>query len=142
MAKYVLGTPYKRGKSDVIDSCEETSGQIAAGLAVTKKSDGTLQLPVSGALVGVAGAREPKNHQSVIRRGLDVAVRLAEGAAPSAEKTVYINAAGEFTDAAKTGETANTATGAAFTSGVITGVDPNTMVDVANCALIDMLGGL
>lgn len=142
MAKYVLGSPYMRGNSDVITSYEDTTGAIAAGVAVARKADGTVQLPSAGALAGIAGAREPLNHVSVVREGLMVPVRLAEGVTPTVGAPAYVTAEGLFTT-----ENSATATGAVFVgdkngNAAITGIDPNTGAEVANCALVDVVGGL
>lgn len=143
MAKYVLGSPYVRGNSDVITSYEDTTGAIAAGVAVARKSDGSVQLPASGALLGISGAREPLNHLSVVRQGLMVPVRLAEGVTPTVGAAAYVTSAGLFTTASD----GNTATGAVFTgdkdgNAAITGIDPNTGAEVAGCGLVDIVGGL
>lgn len=143
MAKYVLGSPYMRGNSDVITSYEDTTGAIPAGVAVARKADGSVILPASGALVGIAGAREPLQHLSVVRQGLMVPVRLASGVTPAVGAPAYVTGEGLFT----TESTNNTATGAVFVGdkdgvAAIVGIDPNTGNAVENCALVDVVGGL
>lgn len=141
--QYVLGSPLKRGNSDVIDNLEDTSGEIKPGCMVSVKPDGTAKIYASGDtnLYGVSGYREHKNRLGVIRCGLEVPVAVDEAASPAVGKKVYLTAAGLATDAAKTGETDNTATGAIFRSGKVVGVNAVTR-ETSDAALIDFPGGL
>lgn len=109
-----LGTPYKRGKSDVIDNFAPNGGAaVAEGVAVAQATDGTIKQAAAGdVIIGVSGLPEIKR-QSVVRSGLEVYVQLADGAAPAIGKPVYV-VGGKFTQAAKTGDADNVAVNAVF----------------------------
>ena len=140
-----LGTPYMRGKSDVIENfAPYNSTAVAEGLAVILHSDGTLKaFAGSGVIIGVAGVKEIKT-QSVVRAGLEVLVQLASGANPSAGAAVYVTADGKFTEAATvtvSDETVNnTAVNATFRGAKETAV--NSAGTTCDAAAIDFAGGL
>lgn len=135
-----LGTPYKRGKSDVIDNFAPNGGTaVAEGLAVAKAADGTIRTAGAGdVIIGVSGVCEIKR-QSVVRCGLETYVQLADGASPADGKAVYVSG-GKFTDAAKTGETNNTPVNAVFCTGKVT--CSNSKGAAVDGAAIDFPGGL
>lgn len=135
-----LGTPYKRGKSDVIDNFAPNGGtSVAEGLAVAKAADGTIKAAgANDVIIGVAGVCEIKR-QSVVRCALETYVQLAEGAAPADGKAVYVSG-GKFTDAAKTGETANIPVNAVFCTGKVSCRDSKG--NTVDGAAIDFPGGL
>lgn len=140
-----LGTPYMRGKSDVIENFAPNGGNaVAEGLAVILHTDGTIKpFAGSGVIIGVAGVKEMKN-QSVVRNGLEVVVQIASGAVPAKGAAVYVDADGKFTQAATTGEGGsavnNTAVNATFRGAKETAVtSAGTSVDAA---AIDFAGGL
>lgn len=135
-----LGTPYKRGKSDVIDNfAPNGSAAVAEGLAVAKAADGTIKAAgADDVIIGVSGVCEIKR-QSVVRCALETYVQLAEGAAPADGKAVYVSG-GKFTDAAKTGETANIPVNAVFCSGKVSCRDSKG--NTIDGAAIDFPGGL
>lgn len=140
-----LGTPYMRGKSDVIENFAPNGGNaVAAGLAVILHTDGTIKpYAGSGVIIGVAGMKEMK-HQSVVRAGLEVLVQLASGAVPAAGAAVYVDADGKFTQAATTSEGGsavnNTAVNATFRGAKETAIDASGTTHDA--APIDFAGGL
>lgn len=135
-----LGTPYKRGKSDVIDNfAPNGSAAVAEGLAVAKAADGTIKAAgADDVIIGVSGVCEIKR-QSVVRCALETYAQLAEGAAPADGKAVYVSG-GKFTDAAKTGETANIPVNAVFCSGKVSCRDSKG--NTVDGAAIDFPGGL
>ena len=135
-----LGTPYKRGKSDVIDNfAPNGSAAVAEGLAVAKAADGTIKAAgADDVIIGVSGVCEIKR-QSVVRCALETYVQLAEGAAPADGKAVYVSG-GKFTDAAKTGETANIPVNAVFCTGKVSCRDSKG--NTVDGAAIDFPGGL
>ena len=140
-----LGTPYMRGKSDVIENFAPNGGNaVAAGLAVILHTDGTIKpYAGSGVIIGVAGMKEMK-HQSVVRAGLEVLVQLASGVTPSSGAAVYVDADGKFTPSATTGEGGsavnNTAVNATFRGAKETAIDASGTTHDA--APIDFAGGL
>lgn len=137
-----LGTPYTRGKSDVIENAAPYQGAaIAEGLAVCKHTDGTIKAAGAAGeiIIGVSGMKEQKM-QSFIRTGLEVYVRLASGATPAVGGAVYVGADGKFTSAAKTGEVDNTAVNAVFASVKETCID--SAGKTYDAAAIDFPGGL
>lgn len=135
-----LGTPYKRGNSDVIDNFAPNGGTaVAEGVAVAQTTDGTIKQAAAGdVIIGVSGLAEIKR-QSVVRSGLEVYVQLADGATPAIGKPVYV-VGGKFTQATKTDQTDNTAVNAVFCTGKVKAKDSNgTEYDAA---AIDFAGGL
>lgn len=138
-----LGTPYKRGKSDVIDNFAPNGAAAAGeGLAVCKAADGTVKAvsALTDIVLGVAGVLEPSKRQSVVRTGLEVYVQLDSGVSPSEGEAVYVTAAGKFTNAAKAGENNNIAVNALFASGKVTAED--SAGKTCDAAAIDFPGGL
>lgn len=135
-----LGTPYKRGKSDVIDNFAPNGGtSVAEGLAVAKAADGTIKAAgANDVIIGVSGVCEIKR-QSVVRCALETYVQLAEGAAPADGKAVYVSG-GKFTDAAKTGSVDNVAVNAVFCTGKVSCRDSKG--NTVDGAAIDFPGGL
>lgn len=132
-----LGTPYMRGKSDVIENFAPNGGNaVAEGLAVILHTDGTIKpYAGSGVIIGVAGLKELK-HQSVVRSGLEVLVRLASGVTPAVGAAVYVDSDGKFTSTS----TDNTAVNATFRGEKETAVDSTgTTYDAV---AIDFAGGL
>lgn len=132
-----LGTPYMRGKSDVIENFAPNGGNaVAEGLAVILHTDGTIKpFAGSGVIIGVAGVKEIKT-QSVVRAGLEVLVQLASGANPSAGAAVYVTADGKFTDSSSSA----TAVNATFRGAKEAAV--NSAGTAVEAAAIDFAGGL
>lgn len=132
-----LGTPYMRGKSDVIENFAPNGGNaVAEGLATVLHTDGTLKAYAgTGVIIGVAGMKEMK-HQSVVRAGLEVLVQLASGAAPAVGAAVYVDKDGKFTSVS----TDTTAVNATFRGEKETAIDSNGVS--YDAAAIDFAGGL
>ena len=119
MAK-LLGTPYERGKSDVIISRKPTGGTaLEEGLFVKQGVEGFVSLAnasASAAPFGVMGQQESVAC-GVVVSGIKVAVQLDDSITPSAGAIVYCSAVtNKATNTSNTG--ANPATAATFT-GVI-----------------------
>ena len=131
-----LGTPYKRGNSDVIENFAPAGGTaVAEGMAVALDANGDLKA-VSSAddiVIGVAGICEHKR-QSVVRNGLEVYVQIDSAAAPVIGGAVHVTAAGKFT------HTGGTQVNATFATGKVSGV--NSKGEAVECAAIDFAGGL
>ena len=138
-----LGTPYKRGKSEVIDNFTPTTatGELE-GLPVCIAS-GKIDAVDNAAdvVIGVSGAFE-NGKQSVIRSGLSVLVQLSGDLVIVPGTPVYIDSAAgsptfKFTNVA----TDNTAVNATFAGAKEAGVDSAGNA-YSHCALIDFVGGL
>lgn len=140
-----FGTPYVRGKSEVIRSYRPKDGvAVAEGLFVGKDATGTLV--AAGTSVtpkGVSGVFELR-HQSIVEAGLETYVRLADGAVPKDGLPVYVTADGKATHLAQSGsgenQVENAQVNASFVSGPQTCRDSKG--DTASGAAIDFVGGL
>ena len=143
MAK-ILGTPYKRGKSEVITAFDRPSTDIEEGLAIIKTGKTSIAVYAgTGTPAGVMGGTEHKG-VSAVQHGLEVYVQIPDTVTTiTAGAPVYIvPASGKFTNVA----TDNTAVNATFVDGVITSdgtVKAGTSARVnQKCTLIDFAGGL
>lgn len=134
--KVQLGTTRSSEKS-----VDNHAGDIAAGMIVRQKSDGTISsLAADGMPLGISLGKSLSgtSRTAVCRAGLGVPVLLTGGFTPTIGAAVAIS---DTTGIAK----AYTGTGdayvnAVYASGVLTGVkEDNT---TANVALIDFPGGL
>lgn len=94
MAK-LLGTPYERGKSDIVVSRKPTSGTaLEEGLFVKQGVEGFVSLANASAAApawGVMGQQEAVAC-AVVLAGLKVAVQLDDAITPTAGQTVYVSA--------------------------------------------------
>lgn len=111
-----LGTPYKRGQSDIIKAYNRPTADIEEGLAITETNVVTIKKFAGGAEIpaGVMGGTELKGVSAVVA-GLEVFCQLDDAvAAITANDKVYVTAAGKFTNTAKTGEANNTQVNARF----------------------------
>lgn len=145
MAHY-LGTPYKRGHSDVIQAYDRPTTDIEEGLAVVEKSGTTIEKATgsNGVIVGVMGGTEHKGASAVIC-GAEVAVQLDAGVSTIATtESVYVTPDGKFSNTDNSG--ANKQVNATWVDGV---VHSDGVVSVGSskrtnqkCALISFRGGL
>lgn len=94
MAK-LLGTPYERGKSDIVVSRKPTGGTaLEEGLFVKQGAEGFVSLANASAAApawGVIGQQEAVAC-AVVLAGLKVAVQLDDAITPTAGQTVYVSA--------------------------------------------------
>lgn len=101
---HILGTPYKRGKSDIIQAYNRPAQAIEEGLGVVETSnvDIALHTGANGVCVGVMGGTEFKGASAVIA-GAEVYVQLANAvnAINAATDSVYVGADGKFTNVAE-----------------------------------------
>jgi len=116
----LLGTPYERGKSDIIVSRKPTGGAaLEEGLFVKQGVEGFVSLANASSSApawGVIGQQEAVAC-AVVLAGLKVAVQLDDAITPAAGATVYVSAV--TNKATNTDNSAaNPATAATFT-GVI-----------------------
>lgn len=138
-----LGTPYKRGKSDVIvNYTPKTATGELEGLPVCLNG-GAIDAVDNAAdvVIGVSGAFE-NGKQSVVKAGLSVLVQLSGDLSITVGTPVYIDiAAGSPTFKFTNVSTENLAVNATFAGVKEAGVDSAGNA-YANCALIDFVGGL
>lgn len=145
MAHY-LGTPYKRGHSDVIQAYDRPTPDIEEGLAVVEKSGTTIEKATgsNGVIVAVMGGTEHKGASAVIC-GAEVAVQLDAGVSTiTTTESVYVTPDGKFSNTDNSG--ANKQVNATWVDGV---VHSDGVVSVGSskrtnqkCALISFRGGL
>lgn len=142
----LLGTPYKRGKSDVINAYDKPAEFIEEGLAVVETSNVTIAKysGSNGVVCGVMGHTEHKG-ASAVKCGQEVAVQLVDDVQTIATTdSVYVTSAGKFTNVS----TSNTQVNATWCKidGAI--IRDNGVVSGANkrenqkCAFISFVGGL
>ncbi len=107
---HILGTPYKRGKSDIIQAYNRPAQAIEEGLGVVETSnvDIALHTGANGVCVGVMGGTEFKGASAVIA-GAEVYVQLANAvnAINAATDSVYVGADGKFTNVAESNTQVN-----------------------------------
>lgn len=144
----LLGTPYKRGKSDVINAYDKPETFIEEGLAIVETSNTTIAKATgsNGIICGVMGHTEHKG-ASAVKAGQEVAVQLASGITSiSAGDSVYVTADGKFSNS--DGSSANTQVNAIWvkvdgafihTDGKVSGASARSN---QSCAFISFVGGL
>lgn len=107
---HILGTPYKRGKSDIIQAYNRPAQAIEEGLGVVETSnvDIALHTGANGVCVGVMGGTEFKGASAVIA-GAEVYVQLANAVNTinAATDHVYVGADGKFTNVAESNTQVN-----------------------------------
>lgn len=100
---HILGTPYKRGKSDIIQAYNRPEQPIEEGLGVVEISNVELAVHTgeNGICMGVMGGTEFKGVSAVIA-GAEVYVQLADAveAIDVTDDGVYVGADGKFTNVA------------------------------------------
>lgn len=132
----LLGTPYERGKSDVIVS-RKVDAPIEEGLFVADAGEG--KVAVNGKPpFGIMGQNEIVGC-SVVVAGLKVYVQADASCNPTVGGQVYVTAEG------KVSHEGGTAINATFAEGAYkeNGVTDNTAVKATNrrCVAINMVGG-
>lgn len=145
MAHY-LGTPYKRGHSDVIQAYDRPTTDIEEGLAVVEKSGTTIEKATgsNGVIVAVMGGTEHKGASAVVC-GAEVAVQLDDGVSTiTTTESVYVTPDGKFSNTDNSG--ANKQVNATWVDGVVhsdgvVSVGPSKRTN-QKCALISFRGGL
>lgn len=99
---HILGTPYKRGKSDVIQAYNRPDTDIEEGVAIVETSNVTLKKFAGGndVPVGVMGGTEHKGVSAVLC-GAEVFVQVASTVETIAlTDKVYVTSTGVFTNVA------------------------------------------
>lgn len=144
---HVLGTPYKRGKSDIIQAYDRPATAIEEGLGVVETSNVTIAkyTGANGVCIGVMGGTEFKGASAVIA-GAEVYVQIPDtvNAIDVANDDVYVDANGKFTNVSE-GNTQVNATwvsvdGASVWADGI--VESGTKRTNQKCACISFRGGL
>lgn len=131
-----MGTPYERGKSDVIVS-RRVDAPIEEGLIVADAGEGKVAVN-GGTPFGIMGQNEIVGC-SVVVAGLKVYAQADAGCSPTVGGQVYVTAEG------KVSHEGGTAINATFAEGACkeNGVTDNTAVKATNrrCVAINMVGG-
>ena len=142
----LLGTPYKRGKSDVINAYDNPETFIEEGLCVVELTNTTIAKynGSNGIPCGVMGHTEHKG-ASAVKCGQEVAVQLASGVTSIAIiDSVYVTSGGKFTNVS----TDNTQVNAIWCKVDGAVVHDNGKVSGASarsnqsCAFISFVGGM
>ena len=132
----LMGTPYERGKSDVIVS-RRVDAPIEEGLIVADAGEGKVAVN-GGTPFGIMGQNEIVGC-SVVVAGLKVYVQADAGCNPTVGGQVHVTAEG------KVSHEGGTAINATFAEGACkeNGVTDNTAVKATNrkCVAINMVGG-
>ena len=140
----LMGTPYERGKSDVIVS-RLVASPIEEGLIVADKSKTEVEAMGSGKVpAGVMGQNEVVGC-SVVQAGLRVYAQADDGCTPTVGAQVYvIPATGKVThtdnSSANIGINATFAEGALKTDGI--SENTSTKSSTKKCVAINFVGGL
>lgn len=142
----LLGTPYKRGKSEIINAYEKPSTFIEEGVCVVELTNDTIAKynGSNGIPCGVMGHTEHKG-ASAVKAGQEVAVQLASGVTSIAiTDSVYVTSDGLFTNVS----TSNTQVNATWckVDGAVVHSDGKVSGASARsnqaCAFISFVGGL
>lgn len=132
----LLGTPYERGKSDVIVS-RKVDAPIEEGLFVADAGEGKVAVN-GGTPFGIMGQNEIVGC-SVVVAGLKVYAQADAGCNPTVGGQVYVTAEG------KVSHEGGTPINATFAEGAVkeNGVTDNTATKATNrrCVAINMVGG-
>lgn len=132
----LLGTPYERGKSDVIVS-RRADAPIEEGLIVADAGEGKVAVN-GGTPFGIMGQNEIVGC-SVVVAGLKVYVQADASCEPTVGGQVHVLAGG------KVSHEGGTAINATFAEGAVkeNGVTNNTATKATNrrCVAINMVGG-
>lgn len=142
----LLGTPYKRGKSDVINAYEKPETFIEEGLCVVELTNTTIAKynGSNGIPCGVMGHTEHKG-ASAVKCGQEVAVQLASGIESIAiTDSVYVTSDGKFTNVSTNNTQVNAiwckVDGAVIhTNGKVSGASARSN---QSCAFISFVGGM
>lgn len=140
----LLGTPYERGKSDVIVS-RKVASAIEEGLFVADKTKDEVEaMGASKVPAGVMGQNEIVGC-SVVKAGLRVYVQADDGCTPTVGAQVYvIPTTGKATHTDNSG--ANIGVNAVFAEGALktNGISENTSTKSTSkkCVAINFVGGL
>lgn len=136
----LLGTPYERGKSDVIVS-RLVDNKIAEGLIVCDAGDNKVEEMASGKIpLGVMGQNEIVGC-SVVVAGLKVYAQADDDCVPTAGAEVYVTNSGKVTHDSN-GTTLVNATFADNTmlgNGIVENLKPRT--ENNKCVAINFVGG-
>lgn len=132
----LLGTPYERGKSDVIVS-RRVDAPIEEGLIVADAGEGKVAVN-GGTPFGIMGQNEIVGC-SVVVAGMKVYAQADAGCNPTVGGQVHVTAEGKVSHEGETAINATFAEGACKENGVT----DNTAVKATNrrCVAINMVGG-
>lgn len=121
---------------------DNRKGEIAAGLAVRSKSDGSISIAAAdGSLMGISLGKDlsGSKHTAICRRGLDVPVLLTASFTPVIGAQVHIS---DTTGKAGAAGAGFTGVNAVYTSTAKDAILEDGSTVTAGAAYIDMQGGL
>lgn len=145
---HIMGSPYKRGNSDVIQAYNRPTADIEEGLAVIETNVVTIAAYTGAGNtipVAVMGGTEFKG-ASAVKCGLEVCVQVPDTVNTIAvTDKVYVTAAGKFTNVAEGNTQINAtwcadASGATLWSDGIVSVGANKRKN-QKCGMISFAGG-
>ena len=125
-----------------IREIDNRPGEIAAGLAVSLKSDGTLSLALAdGARLGVSMGKSQSGlaRSAVMREGTRVPLKCTNGFTPTVGAVVNVS---DTTGKAIAAGAGATATKAMYVSGKLTGIEEDGTTYADGVVFIDFPGGL
>jgi hypothetical protein len=131
-----------RSSSRSVDNRSGDPLVLKAGIGLRLKSDGTLStLATDGKMIGISLGRSLSDIKKVaiLRRGLQVPVRLTASFVPAIGTQVFISDTTGLAGASGTGFTGINAT---YCSGALTMIEEDGTENAATAALIDMPGGV
>lgn len=141
----LLGTPYERGKSEIIVS-RKVAAPIEEGLVVADKGAGEVEAFATGKTpYGIMGQKEVVGC-SVVMAGLQVYMQADDACVPTIGGQVFITAAGKASHEEGAAEPKAVGINAVFASATVKedGITENTATKAYNrkCVLIDFVGGM
>ena len=141
----LMGTPYERGKSEVIVS-RKVAAPIEEGLVVADKGAGEVEAFATGKPpYGVMGQNEVVGC-SVVLAGLQTYIQADDACTPTVGGQVFITADGKATHKEGAEDPKAVGINAVFAAGALKedGITENTATKAYNrkCVLIDFVGGV
>ncbi len=135
--KVLMGTTQSSDRT-----VDNMSGDIAAGLIVRQKSDGTISILAADGLplgISLGKSLSDTSRTAICRRGLRVPITLTAAFTPTLGTQVNIS---DTTGKAIAAGAGATAMNAVYASAALTSLNEDGTSTATNVALIDMPGGL
>ncbi len=121
---------------------DSKAGSVAAGLAISNKSDGTITTAIAdGPRIGISLGKDLSDagYTAIVRAGMKVPLLVTSGFTPTLGAGVVVSDTTGKAIAAGAGATAINAT---YASAVLTAILEDGTTDATGCALINMPGGV